>query len=214
MSDDLWQRVQQKLWVRRRLRRDKEQLLQALREKLAEHPTLSSLDLEALGLNSKRAYSNAFGSVSRALELAGRDARLVRARHERMKVQGRRVGDRMQRDIGKLLAKAGIHPRSRILILGESLRLRLQLMWPKTLQGRRLWHLLKNRRPAADAMLLAQMDDGPIARAFLLLSPHEFRAAPPWFTRDLPAQLNPMRTREDLVRGLSALASHPERRAL
>jgi DNA invertase Pin-like site-specific DNA recombinase len=211
VSQELWERVQRKLWSRRRLRRDKEELLQILREKLAECPTLNSLDLEALGLHSKRAYANAFGSVSRALELAGRDARLVRVQHERLKVKGRKIGDRLERDISKLLVKAGIpcriHPRSRILVLGDSLRLRLQLMWPRTIRGENRWHLLKNRRPPADAMLLAQMDEGPVANAFILLRSHEFRATTPWFTRDLPEQLRPIRTASDLVRALSELAS-------
>jgi hypothetical protein len=45
---DLWARVQAKLWACRRLRRDKEQLIQVLRERLAENPELNALDLEAL----------------------------------------------------------------------------------------------------------------------------------------------------------------------
>ncbi|MFP8836215.1 recombinase family protein [Hydrogenophaga sp. XSHU_21] len=213
VSAELWERVQRKLWSRRRLRRDKEELLQVLREKLTEHPTLNALDLDALGLHSKKAYSNAFGSVSRALELAGRDVRLVRAQHERMKVKGRKVGDRMQRDISNLLAKAGIacrvHPRSRVLVIDESLRLRLQLMWPRMLPGERRWHLLKNRRPPADAMLLAQMDDGPVANAFILLRPHEYRGTPPWFTSKLPEGLSPIKTPQELVFALSEWVAHP-----
>lgn len=35
---DLWKRTQERLWVRRRIRRDKEQMIQVLRERLAENP--------------------------------------------------------------------------------------------------------------------------------------------------------------------------------
>ena len=49
VSADVWKRVQDKLWTRRRLRRDKEQLIQALRERLAEHPELNALGRDSAG---------------------------------------------------------------------------------------------------------------------------------------------------------------------
>lgn len=80
-------------------------------------------------------------------------------------------------------------------------------MWPRTIRGENRWHLLKNRRPPADAMLLAQMDEGPVANAFILLRPHEFRSTNPWFTKDIPDHLLPIRTPSDPVRALSDLVS-------
>lgn len=160
---DLWKRTQERLWVRRRLRRDKEQMIQVLRERLAENPGLNCLDLEAMGVRSTRAYVNAFGSVSRALELAGRDPRVVRAQHERQKLVGRRVGDRIGRDVAELMQanslKCRQHPRSRVLVFNEAVRMRLQVLWPRVNRGVRRWHVLKARRPIADLVLLAQMDD-------------------------------------------------------
>ncbi|QIM53164.1 recombinase family protein [Hydrogenophaga crocea] len=212
VPQDLWERAQGRLWERRRLRRDKEQLLQVLRERLAENPTLNALDLEGLGLHSKKAYTNAFGSVSRALELAGRDAKLVRAQHEQSKVTGRQIGDRLECDIKSLLLDAGIacriHPRSRVLIVGEDLRVRLQPIWPRTLRGASCWHVFKRRRPMTHAVLLAQMDAGPVVRAFVLLTPEAYRGAPAWFSQEVPDALSPLKS-ADLL--LSALRSFLER---
>lgn len=203
---DLWMRVQAKLWARRRLRRDKEQLLQVLRERLAEHPELNALDLEALGLHSKKAYANAFGSVSRALELAGRDSGAVRALHERRKLVGRKVGDRMTSDIAGLLQRIGmdcrVHPRSRVLVFGGTVKLRLQLLWPRTYRGVRRWHVLKSRRPVAQLVLLAQMNDGGSAIRFVLLNPKEYRETAPWLDEELPVYLEPIVTGVELVQAV------------
>jgi DNA invertase Pin-like site-specific DNA recombinase len=203
---DLWARVQAKLWACRRLRRDKEQLIQVLRERLAENPELNALDLEALGVHSKKAYTNAFGSVSRALELAGRDSGAVRALHERRKLVGRKVGDRMTSDIAGLLQGIGIdcrvHPRSRVLVLGGTVKLRLQLLWPRTYRGVQRWHVLKSRRPVAHLVLLAQMDDGGSAIRFVLLAPVEYRQTAPWLDEELPPYLEPIATGAELIQAL------------
>lgn len=213
---DLWMRVQAKLWTRRRLRRDKEQLLQVLRERLTEHPELNALDLEALGLHSKKAYTNAFGSVSRALELAGRDSGAVRALHERRKLVGRKVGDRMTSDIAELLQEIGmdcrVHPRSRVLVIGGTVKLRLQLLWPRTYRGVQRWHVLKSRRPVAHLVLLAQMDAGGSAIRFVLLNAKEYRETAPWLDEELPPYLEPIATGVELIQALQArLAQWPSR---
>lgn len=189
---DLWKRVQAKLWGRRRLRRDKEELLQLLRERLAEHPHLNTLDIEAMGLSSKKAYTNAFGSVSRALELAGRDSGVVRALHERRKLVGRKVGDRMTLDIAGLLQRTGLechrHPRSRVLVLLGAVKVRLQLLWPRTYRGVRQWYVLKKLpMPLTHMVLLAQMDDAGNAIRFMLLDGKEYRVVGPWLDEELPS---------------------------
>lgn len=192
---ELWKQVQNKLWACRRLRRDKEQLIQVLREKLAEHPELNALDLEALGLHSKKAYANAFGSVSRALALAGRDPTAVRALHEQRKLVGRKVGDRMTADIAGLLRRFGmecrVHPRSRLLVVGAEVKIRLQVLWPRTYRGVQRWHVLKARRPVAHLVLLAQMEDSERAIRFVLLDPKEYRETAPWIDKELPPYLEP-----------------------
>jgi hypothetical protein len=210
---DLWMQVQAKLWAHRRLRRDKEQLLQVLRERLTEHPELNALDLEALGLHSKKAYTNAFGSVSRALELAGRDSGAVRALHERRKLVGRKVGDRMTSDIAGLLQEIGmhcrVHPRSRVLVFAGTLKLRLQLLWPRTYRGVQRWHVLKSRRPVAHLVLLAQMDDGGSAIRFVLLDPKEYRETAPWLDQELPPYLKPIASGVELIQALRVGLSTP-----
>ncbi|MBN9370587.1 MULTISPECIES: recombinase family protein [unclassified Hydrogenophaga] len=203
---DLWKRTQERLWVRRRLRRDKEQMIQVLRERLAENPGLNCLDLEAMGIRSTRAYTNAFGSVSRALELAGRDPRVVRAQHERQKLVGRRVGDRIGRDLAELMQANGLkcrqHPRSRVLVFNEAVRMRLQVLWPRINRGVRRWHVLKARRPIADLVLLAQMDDEDHAMRFVLLDRTEYRNTTPWLDEELPPYLTPITTGQSLVQAM------------
>ncbi len=203
---DLWKRTQDKLWVRRRLRRDKEQMIQVLRERLAENPGLNCLDLEAMGIRSRRAYTNAFGSVSRALELAGRDPKAVRAQHERQKVVGRKVGDRMNCDIAALMQANGLncrlHPRSRVLVFDEVVRVRLQVLWPRLNRGVRRWHVLKARRPIADLVLLAQMDNEEQAKRFVLLDRTEYRNTTPWLDEQLPPYLTSITTGNSLVQAI------------
>ncbi len=55
---DLWQRTQDRLWVRRRLRRDKEQMIQVLRERLAEHPEPPRLSWRLVGLSQASAMES------------------------------------------------------------------------------------------------------------------------------------------------------------
>lgn len=211
---DLWKRTQERLWVRRRLRRDKEQMIQVLRERLADNPGLNCLDLEAMGVRSTRAYVNAFGSVLRALELAGRDPRVVRAQHERQKLVGRRVGDRIGRDVAELMQANGLkcrqHPRSRVLVFNEAVRMRLQVLWPRINRGVRRWHVLKARRPIADLVLLAQMDDEDHAMRFVLLDRTEYRNTTPWLDEEVPPYLTPITTGQSLVQAIrDRLASFP-----
>lgn len=209
---DLWKRTQERLWVRRRIRRDKEEMIQVLRERLAENPGLNCLDLEAMGVRSTRAYVNAFGSVSRALELAGRDPRVVRAQHKRQKLVGRRVGDRIGRDVAELMQANGLkcrqHPRSRVLVFNEAVRMRLQVLWPRINRGVRRWHVLKARRPIADLVLLAQMDDEDHAMRFVLIDRTEYRNTVPWLDEDLPPYLAPIATADSLVHAVQSRLGH------
>jgi len=215
VTADLWKQVQAKLWARRRLRRDKEQLIQVLRERLAEHPELNALDLEAFGLHSKKAYTNAFGSVSRALELAGRDSRKVRALHEQRKLVGRKVGDRMTSDVAGLLKRLGmdcrVHPRSRVIVIAGTVKVRLQVLWPRTYRGLRRWHVLKARRPIAQFVLLAQMDDGESAIRFVLLDAKEYRETAPWLDEELPAYLQPIATGVELAQAMQVRLTDAQR---
>lgn len=200
---ELWRRVQDKLWHRRRLRRDKEELLQRLRDSLAKHPGLTTLDLEAMGLPSRRAYCNAFGSVSRALALAGRDPTVVRAVHERRKVLGRKVGDQIQRDVAEQVRFAGldckVHPRSRLMIIDGTTRVRLQFVWPRVIDGAPHWHTFKRDIPASDFVLLALMVDGPVVNEFQLQEVALYKQRPMWIKVLPPDNVTVIRDADRLV---------------
>lgn len=202
----LWKEAQDKLWFRRRLRRDKEELLKALRDSLARHPGLTTLDLEAMGLPSRRAYANAFGSVSRALALAGRDPKLVRAIHERRKVLGRKVGDQVQRDVAAQVRHGGIpcrvHPRSRLMILEGGLRVRMQFVWPRVIDGVCHWHTFKRDVPASHYVLLALMDEGPVVKEFHLQSVELYKQRPKWIKSHPTQGVSVIRNAQELIEGL------------
>ncbi|MDO9433979.1 recombinase family protein [Hydrogenophaga sp.] len=199
---DLWMRVQNKLWDRRRLCRSKEDLLHLLREALAERPQLCPIDLEAMGY-PKTAFVNAFGSVGRALALAGRDQALVSEQHLHRRVAAMKVGKRMTRDIALLLRSAAIdcciYPKSRLLMLRDGLTLRVQLVWPRTNRDVIRWKVHKARRPVSDMVLLAQMDDEKRAIRFILLSFDQYRRADAWLGSDPSPGLTPITTREELI---------------
>jgi hypothetical protein len=203
VDPELWRQVQDKLWHRRRLRRDKEELLLRLRDSLAKHPGLTTLDLEAMGLPSRRAYCNAFGSVSRALALAGRDPAVVRAVHERRKVLGRKVGDQIQRDVAEQVRFAGldckVHPRSRLMIVGGTTRVRLQFVWPRVIDGAKHWHTFKRDIPASDFVLLALIDDGPVVNEFQLQEVALYKQRPMWIRSHPPENVTVIRDADDLV---------------
>lgn len=210
----LWKEAQDKLWFRRRLRRDKEELLKALRDSLARHPGLTTLDLEAMGLPSRRAYSNAFGSVSRALALAGRDPKLVRAIHERRKVLGRKMGDQIQRDVAEQVRRGGVpcrvHPRSRLMILEGGVRVRMQFVWPRVIDGICHWHTFKRDIPASDFVLLALMDEGPTVREFHLQSVEFYKLRPKWIKSHPITGVTVIKDAQELMAGIrQAIDQHP-----
>jgi hypothetical protein len=112
----------------------------------------------------------------------------------------------MTSDIAGLLQGIGmdcrVHPRSRVLVLGGTVKLRLQLLWPRTYRGVQRWHVLKSRRPVAHLVLLAQMDDGGSAIRFVLLAPVEYRQTAPWLDEELPPYLEPIATGAELIQAL------------
>lgn len=206
---DLWDEVQRKLYRRQYRRRTREQLIQALRDQLAANPTLSQVDLEAIGIAAKKTYSAEFGSLRAALALAGRDLSLVRDHHKKRIEVGRAVGDRVQRDVLRLLNRHGIecspHPRSRILALAGGQRLRLQLSWPHASPEGKRWHVLKKTHPRAELVLFAQMDDGPCAHSFSVLTMDDFRRLPPWMPEAPPLLFDAVYSGDDLVARLRSL---------
>lgn len=203
VSQELWETVQKKLCRRRFQRRDKAQLLAALRQRLRENPTLSQIDLEATGLASKETYARAFGSFRVALELAGRDLQLARSHHLARIESGRDVGDLMQDDLLELFHANGIecrgHPRSRVLLFTRGTRLRLQLCWPHRAPEGLRWHVLKKSKPDAAFVLFAQMNEERQALWFSLKPMEEFRHLPPWIQEGPPKAFGAIYSADELV---------------
>ncbi len=209
VSKALWGEVQAKLHRRRYRRRTRAQLIQALREQLAVNPTLSQVDLEAVGIAAKKTYATEFGSLQAALAIAGRDLTLVRTHHQMRIKAGRAVGDQIQHDVLELLRsneeECWPHPRSRVLLLSGGRRVRLQLSWPHWSPDGKRWHVLKKTHPRAELVLFAQMDDGPCARSFSLMNMEDFRRLPPWMPEMPQPVFDVVRTGGELVAKLKVL---------
>jgi DNA invertase Pin-like site-specific DNA recombinase len=199
----LWAAVQKKLKRRQFQRRSKAQLLEELRERIDANPTLSQVDLEAIGMAAKKTYAKAFGSFANAMALAGRDLTKLREHHQERILVGRAVGDQVQRDVRALLVGNGIdcraHPKSRVLVLTGGCRLRIQLSWPRASPIGKRWHVLKKTHPRADLVLFAQMDEGPCAHSLSLVTMQDFRLLPPWIDETPPAEFGAMASAEALV---------------
>ncbi|WP_423459525.1 recombinase family protein [Ottowia sp. VDI28] len=198
----LWDQAQSKLLQRRRLRRNKEQLLEVLRARLAENPFVTERDLEAMGFFSRDTYVNAFGSLAKALELAGRDPHAMRLRHIKSALEGRQIGDQLEDSVAALIRSAGIdcqtHPLSRVMLVANQCRIRTKLLWPRSILFPKRWHVPKVRRPVADWVLLAQMQDDKTASHFMLLTYAQYLRAPSWISDDPPPPLLPLRSAREL----------------
>jgi DNA invertase Pin-like site-specific DNA recombinase len=206
ISRALWDTVQCKLQRCRFKRRTNDQLLEALRRQLEKNPLLSQVDLERTGMPSKETYNRAFGSLQAAMRLAGRDVGKVREHHLKQILVARAIGDLVQYDLVKLLVREGIectpHTRSRVLILENGIRARVQLCWPHPSEAGNRWLLLKKSLPAGDLVIFAAMDLGPQAHWFGVSSMEEFRRLPPWVHQDPPSAVKALYTPEAIVREL------------
>ena len=206
MPQDLWERAQCKLLQRRRVVRDKEQLLAVLRARLAENPLITELDLEALGLFSRETYVNSFGSLKNALEQAGRDSAAVRSQHKKRALEARRRGDELEEEIAALLRSAGMDcqsdSRSRVMLVDNRCSMRTKLLWPRNISVSNRWHIAKVRRPVADWVLLAQMQDDKSVSHFMLLPYAEYLRGPSWISEKPPPRLAPLHSYDQLQEAL------------
>lgn len=207
VAADLWDRVQTKLSKCARVSRDKEKLLQLLRDAIADKPGLCPLDLQAMGY-SRSSFVCAFGSMAQAFSLAGRDREVVRVQHHHRRTEAMSVGRRMTRDICSLLVRHGIackvYPKSRLLMLSAGPTIRVQLVWPRVNQGNARWPVYKASRMLSDWVLLAQMDEVKRAIGFILVSSAEYRVIDPWLAAEAPSNLVSITTREGLVQAVTA----------
>lgn len=101
------------------------------------------------------------------------------------------MDDQIQRDVAEQVRLGGldckVHPRSRLMIVGGTTRVRLQFVWPRVIDGATHWHTFKRDIPASDFVLLALMDDGPVVNEFQLQEVGLYKQRPKWI-RTLPAE--------------------------
>jgi hypothetical protein len=89
-----------------------------------------------------------------------------------------------------------------VIVFGETVKVRLQVLRPRTYRGVQRWHVQKSRRPIAHLVLLAQMDNGESAIRFVLLDPQEYRDTAPWLDEELPPSLEPITTGVELAQAV------------
>lgn len=203
---NLWECAQCKLLQRRRVVRNKEQLLAVLRAKLAENPLITELDLEAQGLFSRITYVNNFGSLKNALEQAGRDSNAVRTQHMKRALEARRIGDHFEDEIAAFIRSGGMDcqkdSRSRVMLVNNHCSIRTKLLWPRSISVPNRWHITKVRRPVADWVLLVQMLDDKTVSRYMLLPYADYLRAPSWISDEPPPRLAPLRSYDQLQNAL------------
>lgn len=83
--------------------------------------------------------------------------------------------------------------------------MRLQLSWPHQSPDGKRWHVLKKTLPRAELVLFAQMDEGPCAHSFSLMTIDHFRKLPPWMSEKPSAAFQAMYSAEEIVAKLREL---------
>lgn len=98
------------------------------------------------------------------------------------------------------------------MYLNEQTSLRLQLTWPRRLEGEHYWYMHKASKPESQLVLVAQMAEDRTAIQFRLFSDQEFRQASPWLGRYADTTpSNSISNSSQLVAALAARLRKPRR---
>lgn len=98
------------------------------------------------------------------------------------------------------------------MYLNEQTSLRLQLTWPRRLEGDHYWYMQKTSKPESQLVLVAQMAEDRTAIQFRLFSDQEFRQASPWLGRSADSTpSNRISNSTQLVAALAARLRKPRR---
>jgi hypothetical protein len=194
IDDDTWGQMQRRIVLEICKKQTDEEMVSNLRKALQRSPLLTTRDLRAQGLPSKRTMRARLGSWTECLKQAGaepteRNNALSERARQRME-HGRAFGlaiARKLREAGHLVAFDG---RLNVLDFPE-LRMRLRLLWPTAGEVGQAWRIRVERISRdVDFDLLVRMEDRFQPKDFFVVSPADVVVRfPQWLTEQIPIEL-------------------------
>ncbi len=88
------------------------------------------------------------------------------------------------------------------MILEGGLRVRMQFVWPRVIDGVCHWHTFKRDVPASHYVLLALMDEGPVVKEFHLQSVELYKQRPKWIKSHPTQGVSVIRNAQELIEGI------------
>jgi len=190
-------------------------LIQKLRDAVQLRPELRSSDFLQLGLPSPTTYRNHFGSIGRALSLAGRQSERFDAALSKRRTQSQEIRQRLIKDVYRLACSIGLPARldairAVVAVGAQEIRLRVARPMPFVIAPR--WHTqhAKHVRDQGRWLLLMRMnDDGCTGKDFYLLPPDIHRTFTGLLSSATMPAYEPFRISDHnaLIRALYGVAS-------
>lgn len=204
-----WEQVRCKRRDPSACRMSDHEVLQSLRAALRKKPDLRERDLADYGCQSGASYRQRFGSFVAAAELAATERGPKHTEIRNRMRATRATIIRFLHDLAASLNAAGIcatlPPRQCAIFIGSDLRVPVQILWRKDIDGRPRWQVKKRMCGDFKHVLFVRMHDADTATDFVLLTEKQYRESawslelePYWGTR--------CRSEGELVAALRAAA--------
>jgi hypothetical protein len=206
IDDDTWVQIQRRTELEISRKQTAEQIAVNLSRALQRSPLLTTRDLRAQGLPSKRTIRTRLGEWAGCLEQAGQDAaELSQALVERSKVRranGRKLGLALAQTLREDDQLVRFDGRSNVLRL-TGLIIRLRPRWSMVGEVGQVWRIRVERISRdVDFDLLVRMEDTSRPKDFFVVSPADVVVRfPQWLVEQVPLELTGFRCHgpQDLV---------------
>ena len=194
IDDDTWAQIQRRTELEINRKQTAEQIVVNLSRALQRSPLLTTRDLRAQGLPSKRTIRTRLGEWAGCLEQAGQDAaELSQALVERSKVRrasGRKLGLALAQTLREDDQLVRFDGRSNVLRL-TGLNIRLRPLWSMVGEVGLVWRIrVEQINRNVDFDLLVRMEDTSRPKDFFVVSPADVAVRfPQWLVEQVPLEL-------------------------
>lgn len=205
---ETWERVQRKRKDPEACRLSDQDVLQSLRSALRRRPNLRECELSECGCQSGASYRRRFGSFLAAAELAAArgGGKLVEVRQRMSATRGliEHFIDDVLEMLGRSSVRASQPPRQCAILIGNGVRVVVQLLWRKDIEGRTRWQLKKRAFGDCQHVLFVRMRDARCAADFVLVTQAEYWNSP-WSLEIMPSCGTRCETGQELMEALRSL---------
>jgi hypothetical protein len=198
IDDDTWVQIQRRTELEISRKQTAEQIVVNLSKALQRSPLLTTRDLRAQGLPSKRTIRSRLGEWAGCLEQAGQDAaELSQALVERSKLRrasGRKLGLALAQTLREDDQLVRFDGRLNVLRL-TGLNIRLRPLWPMVGEVGLAWRIrVEQISRNVDFDLLVRMEDTTRPKDFFFVSPADVVVRfPQWLVEQVPLELTRFR---------------------